>query len=409
MATTDNNITVGQIFDSMQTLLESYQSSPIAGSAEINSELKILASELSEINRKIDPATVPVVLDANNATTADIISVLVGQMRKTNELVGGQTLAQIRRQQQDMIAKNDEQMEKLKKADEAAKKAKELSDGLGIFRWVMLAVSVIMMIISAIATVFSFGAAAPSIAAAVTVLAVSAALLIVTSIPVDDSGHSAMDLATDSLSKAITKAATAAVKERYGDKWDKMSDAEQLEALQEANDTGSYSAMGIMMAIQVVIAIAMIVLTVGAGGGQAASNITNAAANTTQSGVRAAASNALQSVRTVLTQNAPRIVQTAKEINVSIAIAKAAGQIGASGVQMKAADLRLDSREDRIQSEQIAAMVRFLQNNNQLLLEIIEELNATSNRSYEQVAEFLKTQHQSHRKIAANAGGGASV
>lgn len=411
------NVTTYQALNSVEDLLREC-SSPLIQSNDplVNQQLKYLLREFYETQRSLGPNCVPVVIDMSGASTAEIISVLLSEIRKTNDLVAATSIIEVRQNQSRILAENKKQIEKLEESSKKAKEAAELTKAMGIFKWVMLAVSVLITIISAVVTVCTFGAATKLLVASAILLAISISMVVVTSVPVDDEEHSAMDLASSKLSESIADLSKQEIVKSYGDRWKKMTDAEQEEALIKAMETGQYSSMAIMLTITIIISIVMIVISAGANSGSAASLTASAvgttatnAASTTASTASTTAARIAETVASAFKQNAAAIAQHARNLNTALIIAKNLATISKTGVQVEIAELHQETAQNQAEANEIKALVRFLQKNNDVLLELVTMLQQESKASYETVANLLKQQHATHRKIAGLASGNYTV
>lgn len=399
-------ITTSQALESVAQLLEMSKDKMVTSDNPfINEQLKQLLSELYTVQKNAGALSIPVVLDLNNASTSELIEILITQTRKTNALVTVATEFEIKQSANKIVSANENQLKKLQEAQKSADEAQKLSDGLGIFKWVMFALSIILTVVSAIATVCTFGGAAPLLAVSLGVLAVSTAFLIATSVPVDDENHSVMDLASEKISKAISDAFTNSVKKQMGDKWDKLSDEQQQEVFNKADENGNYSAMGIMLAINTMIALAMLALTIGTSAGTSATMIATSATKATESSVKTA----LQTAKEAVTNNMPMIIKATRITNGIGQIIKAGGTIAQSGVSIDGAIINLEAKENRIQADTLKAYAKFLTDNEEILIELINELNETTTASYKTVVDMIKASHKQNRQVIAGYAGASSV
>lgn len=411
------NITTYDSMNTVEELLRECQTPLIhSDNPLVNQQLKLMLGSLYETQKKIDPRCAPVVIDMSGASTAEIIAILLSEIRKTNDMVSATSIIEVRQNQNRSLAENKKQMEKLEESAKKAREAEELTKALGIFKWVMLAVSILITVISAVVTVCTFGAATKLLVVSAIILAASIAMVVVTSVPVDDEEHSAMDLASTKMSESITALAKQEIIQKYGDRWKKMTDAEQQEALIEAVETGQYSSMAIMLTITIIISIVMIVLSAGASSGQAASTTANVAAqgtatasSTVASTTASTAGRISEAVSSAFRQNAAAVAQHARNLNTAITIAKNLAIIGKTGVQVEVAELHQDTTRSQAEVNEIKAMMRFLQKNNDMLLELVAMLQQESKASYETVANLLRQQHATHRKINELSSGNYTV
>jgi hypothetical protein len=362
-----------------------------------------LLADLYKTREDAGLLSIPIVLDTSNMTTADLIGLLLTEVRNTKGLVANSTILQIRAQQNTIRRNNEEMMKKLTSAAEAAQKAEELKKGLGIFKWVMLAVSFILTVVSTIATVVTFGGATPLLVVSATFLAISIALTIAGSVPVDDKQNTAMDLASQKMAASIAELAKqnmiADLKKDNKD-WDKMNDAQQQEIINKAQETGQYSAMGIMISIQVILAVVMICASAGACSGTGASQIANAAGNASQSAARTA----LESARNAIANNMTTIMQLVKASAGGVQLVKNSGQIAQGGVTIDAALTAQEAAEAEAEAKLAKALAALLDVNNEQLLEIVSALLADIHRSYEDVATLLHQDHQTLLNIHSLSG-----
>ena len=406
---TTNNITTTQALDSVTALLETYKDTFIASDNPlVNAHLASLLSNLYKTQKDLGILAAPVVIDTSNMSTSDLISILMTETRRTNNLTATATILQVKTQQKKITSNNDATITKLNDASKSAKEAQDLKDGLGIFKWVMLAVSIILLIVSIVATICTFGGAAPTIAAAVAVCAVSIALTVVSSVPVDDEQNTAMDLATKKLGEAIS----AACKQNMIDdlkesnhNWDQMSDEEQQALITEATETGTYSAMAIMMTIQVIIAVIMVVATVGAASGTAGCYIVNSAVGTTTNTVQAA----LTAAKEAVMSNISAITTAVRNLSLATQAVQGAGLVAQGSATIVAANAQWDADDANADAELTKAYSKFLSKNNDLLIELISDLYGDISTSYTQVANVLRADHRTRLLLNQNLEGAAAV
>jgi ABC-type multidrug transport system fused ATPase/permease subunit len=394
--------------DSIYSLLDTYKEVGAQSTDPLlNQQLRELVNGIYTTNNTLSGGSLakPSVSTIETMTNSALISLLLTQIRKTNELVSTATGLQVKAQQRTILARNEDMMNKLKQASDAAKEAEKLSLGLDIFKWLLLALSVVLTVLSVIATACTFGAAAPVLAISATILAASIAMTIATSVPVNDQQNTAVDLMSKELSEAIAAEAKKNLISEFekssGRKWDSLSDAEQQSIEQEASDTGAYSSMAILITIQVIIAAAMIVATLGAGSGSAASYTVNAAASTTRNAVQAA----LDSAKMAIQNNLPAIQSMVRNISLTTQATKAVATIVNSGVQGASAYYTYESADNQADADKIKAYVKLLSSNNEMLIELIQQLNNSTAQSWEAVAGILKQQHATQTKIIALSGG----
>lgn len=400
------NITPAQSLENVAILLETSKDVMVkSDNPFVNEQLKELLKGLYDVQKNAGVLTIPVVLDLSNMSTSALIETLITQTRKTNALVAVATELEVKQQSKKVIASNESQMEKLKQASESAKEAKELSDGLGIFKWVMFALSVILTVVSAIATIATFGGAAKLLVASLIVLSISTAFLIAGSVPVDDENHSAMDLASEKMAVAIENQAKNDLKASYGARWDKMSDEEQQEVFNEAQETGAYGSMGFFLAINVVVAAVLIAVSLGGSFGTSASMVVNGATRTADTGARAA----LDTSKQFLMQNLPTIIKATRTASSLGQFIKAGGTIAQSGVNIEASVVNLDSKEAQTEAQLLQAYAKYLMEHEEVLIGLIGQLNDTTAESYRTVANILKDAHQQNRQVISGFAGASAV
>ena len=388
--TTTTTITPGQALDSVAQLLTAVPSSVIeANNPLINLQLASLLGSLNIAKKQAGLLSIPVVIDISNMSTGDLIDTLMTQTRQTNNLVATSTLLQAKNQQQQIIANNQDMLKKLQDASSAAQKAEKLKKGLGIFKWVMLALSVLLTIISTVATVLTFGGAAPAMVAAGVILAASIALTIASSVPVNDAGNSALDIGTQKLSEAIAARAKADLIAQHPE-WSSLSDSAQAALCSDAQNAGTYGAMATMITIQIIIAVVMVIATAGAASGTAGSYTVNAAEQASQSAVSAALSAAKQAI----IDNLDTITALTKTISYTTQVTRDMAQIANSGVQMYAAKTGEEAALDQADATFLKSYAQYLSTNNTALISVVQELYDDIHNSYTVVTQILQDQHK---------------
>lgn len=415
--TTDNG------FQTVADLLSTYQDTLVTSNDPlVNNQLRYLLGELYNVQDNItgNPLARPIVASTDTMTNTALIALLMQEMRKTHALVSVSTEIEIKQNQAKINIRNKQMMENLKKAEDAQKKAKEIGDGLGIFKWLMLAVSVIMTIVSAVATVLSFGATTGAVVASATTLAISVALVIATSIPINSNEETAMDMLSQKMTEGIANATKKALIEDYNNahdvKWDKLTEQQQQEILTQAQDTGQYTTMAILIAVQLAIAVAMIAITAGRSSGSSATYVVNSVANDTAQATESALSTALQSAKQAMAQigenlskNLPRLMQITKMTQFGGGMIQGAGTVGSASAQFAKGAYQFEASDTKADTEKIKALIKLLQSMDDTFIALIKQLNLSTADSWRAVGNIIKTNHRLNRAIYANTDGASAV
>ena len=398
-------VTTTSALASVMELLEAYKGDFVASDNPfVNQQLAHLLGSLYKTQKDLGILAAPVVIDTSNMSSADLIAILMTETRRTSNLVATATIQEVKTQQKKIVSSNDATIKKLDEASSAAKEAQNLKDGLGIFKWVMLAVSILLLICSIVATICTFGAAAPTIAAAVAVLVASVIMTVLGSVPVDDEQNTAMDLTTKKLAEAISACAKQNLIDDLKDQnknWDKMSDEEQQVLINEATETGTYSAVAIMITIQVLIAVVLAIATAGAASGTSAGYVVNAAATTGMNTAKAA----LESAKDIIINNLSTITAAVRNITLATQAVQGAGTVASGAASIAAAKEQWDADNANADADYAKAYSTFLTKNNDLLIGIVEEFYEDINASYTQVANVLRSEHRSRMIISQNVEG----
>jgi hypothetical protein len=212
---------------------------------------------------------------------------------------------------------------------------------------------------------------------------------------VNDEGNSAIDIGSQKLSQAISDRVKA---DLIADtpNWNQLNEAQQQEIITQAQNTGTYSSMAIMITLQVVIAAAMILLTAGAGSGSAASYTVNAATSTSKSAVMAA----LNAAKNAISANMEAITMFTKAASWTTQITKDLGGVGASGVQIDAALLAEEAAKGQADVGFCKAQSAFLNASNANLISLVQEMYQQIADSYQTVTSVLQAQHQADQQIS---------
>lgn len=421
MASPNVSLNNSQGLDAVTQLLGQFPADLVAKNDPlVNEQLQFLVNSLHHAQKKAGMLSSPDISLASTYSTADLVGILMHEVRKTNNLSATSTLLQVQNQQKEVIATNNNTLKKLQESGDAAKKAAKLQEGLGIFKWVMLAVSILLTVLSTVATVLTAGASAGLVGASVALMAASLALIVITSVPVDGKGNSAMNMLSDTISKAIAQTAkqnTIDDLKAAGIDWESLSDTQQANYLEQAKEDGTYGAMGVMIGIQIVIAIAMIVATAGFGFAAATSTAVQGTARATQTAALAAqegaqvgasaAKDATQStistIRAALTvakdtiaQNREALLNVAQQATKAGQLVQGIGTMTSSGMQIGAALHKKEAAQANAQVIYNRAFARFLGTNNDNLIAVVKELYQDIASSYDAAHSILVANHQTN-------------
>ena len=405
-----NNFSEQPTVDQLGTLEDYLQIHQAALLSQDNEQIKTylynLLTSLHDARYEAGLGAKPELAVASALSTQDIVALLLTEMRKTKNALMTSAAHDIRTRQKVTTAENTIALEKIQKAIDDQGKANILNEGLAIAKWCMLAVSVLLLIVSVVATVCTFGAASPAIGVSIAMLCVSAALMAVSYIPVDKSGNTAFDKMSAAISKGIANIELnnrkGDIEKRLGKKWDELTDEQQQEELLKAEKVGSDSALGINIAIQVIIFIIMTALTIGTCAASSAGNLATSGAQVGVSAgtttVRTANGVALAAVKAA----APSIASAARGIGLVGQLGQGAGKVAASSVGIVAAKYTYDSQTANAEAQKSKAYVAYIMKLIEQNEEFLEELLALDAENAQAVANIIATQHSANRKIAEN-------
>lgn len=365
-----------------------------------NQYLLQLYASLRNTQQGVHMLEAPLIEDGSSLSTADIITLLLTESKRTKEHVIGSAANEIKLMQAAIRAKYADSITKLNEASEKQKKADNLKKGLDIFKWCMLAVSIILIAVSAVLTVVTFGSCTPLLIASIALMTVTVGMIIASYVPVDGD-KTAMDLATEKMAKAIADGAKERYKESYnkdGRKWDDLTEDEQQEALNKAESEGIYGAMGVMISIQIIIAAVMIAVTLGAAAGSSATNVANTGTNAAKSGIQAA----IQAAKQAIQQNLNAIIAMVKKISIITQMMKAGAEISAAGVRIDQSITQAEATEFSAEADYIKSLAKFMDGDSERLEKLIEELLAAIVANEEAVGTILKEDAGARRRMDLN-------
>lgn len=364
-----------------------------------NQYLRSLYESLRTTQKGLNLLEAPSIQENSHLTTADIVALLITESKRTKEHVAGAMANDIKLLQETVRAKYADSIKKLEEASEKQKKADKLSLGLDIFKWCMLAVSIILIVASVIATICTFGGCTPLLVASIALLCISVGMIIASYVPVDGDKTS-MDLATEKLSKAIADGAKQRYRDNYsvnGRKWDDLSEDEQQVALNKAEEEGIYGAMGVMISIQVILLIA----SLGVSAGQAATAGANASIGVTNA-TKSAVASAMEAVKQFIQQNLNAIASLVRKITMAMTLVKATAEISASGVRVQQAVTEAEAISDSAEADFIKASIKLNDSDKAQIEEILKELLEAIAANDEAVGNILKEDDATRRKMNLN-------
>lgn len=364
-----------------------------------NQYLLSLYESLRTTQKGLNLLEAPSIKENSHLTTADIIALLITESKRTKEHVAGAMANDIKLLQETVRAKYADSIKKLEEASEKQKKADKLGLGLDIFKWCMLAVSIILIVASVIATICTFGGCTPLLVASIALLCISVGFIIASYVPVDGEKTS-MDLATEKLSKAIADNAKQRYRDNYsvnGRKWDNLSEDEQQAALNKAESEGIYGAMGVMISIQVILLIA----SLGVSAGQAATAGATASIGVTNA-TKSAVASAMEAVKQFIQQNLNAIASLVRKITMAMTVVKTSAEIAASGVRVQQAVTEAEAISDNAEADLIKASVKLNDNDKAQIEEILKELLEAIAANDEAVGNILKEDDATRRKMNLN-------
>lgn len=379
--------------------LAALQGGPADLEALTDTQLRALAGKLSNLNAGLTTLTtelgstaislpkVAAPTDMGALSTADLLQLIRDEARKTTAMLTVATMEAIKAQQATIALKRDENNAASTDCIAKQKEAEELAKKMEALKWVMYALGGLAIIILAAAAVVTGGA---TLAVAAVVMAVMmTATTCLTEIKTDEDGNIDNENGTSTMERGMKDMAESCTDTFFGDQ--KATDPEG------AAQNGQITAVSIMAALQLLIAIVAIVATLGA----AAPAVASTAAST-------AGSAAVSTAVTAATTAAETAAVTAKTVaDVTAMAAKAAAMVqilqgltgmAQAGGNLAVADLQYDADMANVTVTQLKALIKMLE---QLLegdMEFIKMLQEIQAQLDSGCAEIVASETESNTK-----------
>jgi hypothetical protein len=322
-----------------------------------------------------------------NLSPSDLLQLIRDEARKSTLAVVQATIAVIKSMQDTIQTRLDEKITKFNDIMAQNEKADSLKKKMDILKYIMYGLAALVLIASVIAIPFTGGTSA-AVASAVVGAMLSGALLTATiccNEIKDADGKSQMDRWMEDLTAVITEWIGKLIADPpdwllkllavFGEKPDPGADADQI---------GAYTAMAAMLAIQVAIAAAIMVISGSAGGLadviQGASNVTGAGANAS-----AAATSMVDRVASI-------VVTLGK-------MATGATKIASATFSIMKSELEFEIAKDQADLDKLKAMIKFLQNLVQAEAEFAQVLNEVDAELQRQSMAIYRNESQTNKMI----------
>jgi hypothetical protein len=324
---------------------------------------------------------IPPPANLGNLSTSDLIQLVRTEARKTAQELIKATAEVIKAQQIQIQALAEGKIKQLNENIKKQEEAEEKKKAMDILKYVMYAVSALVIAIMAIAAV----ASAPFSGGATlgVLVAVSTAMLLITVMATeikDEEGKSGMDKMMEGMAEGL------------GKMWPNSSQDKQKE-------NGMITAAALIAAIQVTIAVVMLVATLGSGTGAATAQVASGVGRAISSGLQAAAGGvqAALNISMKTMEAAAKMAQVAMKV---LSIVQALSTISTSATKIAVAVEDYKVAVGKSQIEELKALIKLLNAMLESDMDFLKQLMEIQAKLDQGVSNLIKNEHETSIKIA---------
>jgi hypothetical protein len=324
---------------------------------------------------------IPPPANLGNLSTSDLIQLVRAEARKTAQELIKATAEVIKAQQIQIQALAESKIKQLNENIKKQEEAEEKKKAMDILKYVMYAISALVIAIMAVAAVVS----APFSGGATlgVLVAVSTAMLLVTVMATeikDEDGKSGMDHMMQGMAEGL------------GKMWPNSSEDKQKE-------NGMITAAALIAAIQVTIAVAMLVATLGTGTGSSLAFGATGVGRAINSGLQAVASGvqAGLNISTKTMEAAAKMAQVAMKV---VQITQALATISTSATKIAVAVEDYKIAVGKSQIEELKALIKMLNAMLESDMDFLKQLMEIQAKLDQGVSNLIKNEHETTIKIA---------